>query len=448
VIAAGRDRAARRRRSVGESGHGGLWLLACWVLLAASLAGGASAASAPASCGFTVAVASTPQTGSAPLLVRFNATVSSGAPTAYRWSFGDGSYWNSSVSGASAPLHRYNNPGSYSVVVNVTEPACSADGTALVAASPGALSIAVSTTTSSGSAPLTVEFSANVTGGTGTYVAALWTFGDGDVGSGIPVVYTYQKPGTFHYSVNVTDSSGHWALASGTEVVRAESSDGASGLLGLPPNLGWLVGGIGVVVLVVLLAFFLIRRGVGRRSSGPPTAPLPVDRPRTPGPGPGDAIEPPVGGPSTGPDPPIASSGTEVGGAQPARESPRTDLADESLPVPARSRVQLTQRVVLHIGAQGRIGRDEIGPLALTQAGMASALGVGQNTITNVLRRLVAAGVLAQDVRHVSGQSRRLRVYTFTPRGESVYRDVRLARSSVNTSPTEDAAGVDAAGRG
>ncbi|MCI4325602.1 MAG: PKD domain-containing protein [Thermoplasmata archaeon] len=437
----------RRRPAFGGPRTHGLWILLGWVFVVIGVTGAASALSAPKACGFTVDVTASPSTGPAPLLVRFNATVSSGAPSAYSWDFGDGSFWNGSVSGASSPLHRYNNPGSYPVLVRVTEPACSADGTSMVAASPGALSIAISTTPASGSTPLTVEFSANVTGGTGTYVAALWTFGDGSVGSGIPVVYTYQKPGTFHYSVNVTDSSGHWAMASGTEVVRADTSDGPGELLGLTPTPGWIVGVAAGLALTATLSFFLVGRVLARRGLGPPTARSPAELPRDPDDVSGGSIGPPTGGKSSARDTLPASPVPELA-ELPRAESPPSDRARSAPPAPPRSRVQLTQRVVLHIGAQGRLGRDEIGPLALTQSGMASTLGVGQSTLTNVLRRLVAAGVLTQDVRHVSGQSRRLRVYSFTPRGESVYRDVRLARPSTDGGDGEDGTAPDWAPRG
>lgn len=82
----------------------------------------------------------------------------------------------------------------------------------------------------------------------------------------------------------------------------------------------------------------------------------------------------------------------------------------------------------LHTGGQGRLAPDAAAPAGLTQRGMAAALGVGQNSLTNVLRRLGAAGIREQDVRHVRGQPRRLRVYRLTARGEALYQDVRRKR--------------------
>jgi DNA-binding MarR family transcriptional regulator len=280
---------------------------------------------------------------------------------------------------------------------------------------------------SSGPEPLTVEFSATVTGGSGTYATALWTFGDGGVGSGIPIAYTYQRPGTFRYSVNVTDSGGHWAVASGTETVRAAAASGPNGVLGLSSETALLL--VAAAVGAVIAGFALVR--LLRRSAADDPDPV-FARPAL------DVVDSSTSAPAAGVTP--ESSEATVASAPPATGEYAGDtphpapgplgLSSTEPPsrMPSRSRVRLTQRVLLHIGAQGRIGPDEIGTFGLTQAGMADALGVGQNTLTNVLRRLVAAGVLTQDVRHVSGRPRRLRIYSFTARGEALYRDVRRHR--------------------
>jgi DNA-binding MarR family transcriptional regulator len=390
----------------------------------APLAAGAPVA---ASCSFSVSVSALPSAGPTPLLVRFNATVSSGTPTAFDWTFGDGGDWNSSVPGADAPLHRYDRPGEYLTVVRVSEGACVAQGSVNLAASPEALSVAITATPDSGGAPLTVEFSAAIVGGSGTYVSASWSFGDGGVGSGLPIAYTYRTAGSFAYAVNVTDSQGHWAVANGTEVVRAASHGTSGGFLGLPDS-PWVALATVLAVAAVVGAglYFRGRRTVraapGRADLGSgggrprPTAPVPESLGRA-------DSEAPVRR-----DPPSAGEPTPAVAFPTAAASPAGRAPTSLGSAPSRERVQLTQQVILHIGAQGRIGAEEIGRLALTQAGMAAELGVRQNTLTNVLRRLVAAGVLTQDVRHVSGQPRRLRVYRFTSRGESVYRDVRLRR--------------------
>jgi PKD repeat protein len=423
--------ARRARSAAGPKGRHdrrpGRVVLAIALLVAALLPVGslANGSDGPASCSFTVSVLASPATGPSPLLVHFNASVSSGVPSEYDWNFGDGSYWNSTLAGAASPLHRYANPGEYHAIAHVIEPGCSGDGSSTVAATPGVLLVAVSTSATSGLAPLTVEFSATISGGTGTYVSALWAFGDGGVGSGLPVAYTYSQPGTYSYRVNVTDSDGHWATSSGTETVEGATSGGSSsGWLGGSLSEETALAAIAATALVVgVLLFFVGRRTASRaaprnafESGTAPPSPHPFP--------PADAPTPaaaPSGSPGPTGDSPKMETAPEPGvlGPPTGGRASATDSAE------AGGRVQLTQRVILHIGGQGRIGPEDVGLATLTQSGMAAALGVGQNSLTNVLRRLVAAGVLVQDVRHVSGQPRRLRVYRFSSRGEAVYRDVR-----------------------
>ncbi|HYK94135.1 MAG TPA: hypothetical protein VEY07_08880, partial [Thermoplasmata archaeon] len=105
-------------------------------------------------------------------------------------------------------------------------------------------------------------------------------------------------------------------------------------------------------------------------------------------------------------------------------------VSDTPRPVPDNnhSQLRISHRVLVHIGAQGRVGRDEIPPKALTQAGMVEALEVNQGALTGVLRRLVAAGVLDEHREHVQGVDRRLKVYRLTSSGEQLYMDIRGRR--------------------
>ncbi|MGA9138773.1 MAG: PKD domain-containing protein [Methanocella sp.] len=54
-------------------------------------------------------------TGAAPLTIHFTDT-SGGSPTGWRWDFGDGSY-----STLQDPVYTYNNPGTYTVALTVTD---------------------------------------------------------------------------------------------------------------------------------------------------------------------------------------------------------------------------------------------------------------------------------------------------------------------------------------
>lgn len=68
----------------------------------------------------------TPTSGDAPLSVSFT-DLSSGSPTSWSWTFGDGG-----TSTAQNPSYVYNNPGTYNVTLNVTN-ACGSDGETKVA---------------------------------------------------------------------------------------------------------------------------------------------------------------------------------------------------------------------------------------------------------------------------------------------------------------------------
>ena len=71
----------------------------------------------------------------------------------------------------------------------------------------------------------------------------------------------------------------------------------------------------------------------------------------------------------------------------------------------------------------GRISPDDIPTTEWTQQGMGERLAIPQNALSNVLRRLEAAGIVTTRVEHVHGRPRRVKTYYLTPTGE------RLARS-------------------
>ena len=403
-----------RSRSPARSRGSAHWgaVSALIVLTCIAMSGEAQAVPTPLACAFAPAVSAAPASGGTPLLVQFNATVSVGTPSTYEWSFGDGSYWNASGAGASTPFHRYAAPGSYPVSVTVVELGCGAAASTTVVVTPGPLSVLITASPASGPAPLHVRFNVSIAGGTGTYVAVNWTFGDGGAGVGIGLQYVYERAGTFVASAAVEDSDHQVGNAS---VAVSATGPGSAGL-DWPFWVVVGVGGGGAFVLVLGLALV-------RRPRRPPTAIAPalsVGAGSIPaGAGPvSEVVTPPPGG--------GASQDAAPATVQPDPPSRRM------LEPPVAQRRQLSRSVLLHVGGQGRLGSDEVAPPGLTQAGMAQALGVSQNSLTNVLRRFVAAGVLTQDVRHVRGQPRRLRVYRLTVRGEALYQDVRRRRTSLD----------------
>lgn len=80
----------------------------------------------------------------------------------------------------------------------------------------GALTLNVSASPSSGQAPLAVQLSSSVTGGTAPY-AFTWSFGDGSAASTLPSpAHTYQSPGTYTAALTVKDAANNQTSASTT----------------------------------------------------------------------------------------------------------------------------------------------------------------------------------------------------------------------------------------
>ena len=126
-------------------------------------------------------------------------------------------------------------------------------------------------------------------------------------------------------------------------------------------------------------------------------------------------------GPAPAPDPPRPGRVEAVVAAVPSPD-----------PAPAGSDgepLRTSERVILHILRQGRLGPGELAPIGLSQTGIGEALGLRQSALAKALARLVAAGVLVVSRRHVERQSRRLKVYELTPLGEALARDLRRRNS-------------------
>lgn len=385
------------------------------LLLTLWTAGVTTAGPIPVTCGFTAALTASPAAGVTPLLVRLNASVSAGVPSEFQWNFGDGTYWNASGAGASTPLHRYAAPGTFTVTTTAVEGGCGQAASATVVISPGPVVVVITATPAGGPAPLLVQFNVSITGGTGTYTGADWTFGDGGAGVGAGLDYRYTHTGTYTASVSVTDSAQDQGNDSVTITVFGPPST-------VPGWVPWVAGGAATLAALAAVGGWTWRRRRAAPSGVEPVVPATevappfvkddVPAPPTPRPAEGAADEAVASTPPRAADRPLAPP-----------------------PLPAERR-QLSRSVLLHIGAQGRLGPAEVAPFGLTQSGMAQSLAVGQNSLTNVLRRLVAAGVIEQDVRHVSGQPRRLRVYRLTARGEALYQEVRR-RPEVRGNPPE-----------
>jgi DNA-binding MarR family transcriptional regulator len=97
--------------------------------------------------------------------------------------------------------------------------------------------------------------------------------------------------------------------------------------------------------------------------------------------------------------------------------------------------LKLSQRIVVHLYRLGSSGPAELPTAGATQQGMTEALGARQSSLTKVLLRLVAAGVIEESRSHVRGGSRRLKVYRLTPLGESLARDLRRTGAGAPSAP-------------
>ncbi|MFA5414010.1 MAG: PKD domain-containing protein [Methanoregula sp.] len=146
----------------------------------------------------------TPTNGTVPLTVRFTDT-STNSPTAWNWSFGDGSSVNAT---AQNPVHTYGSAGVYTILLNATNAAGSNTITRtnyiMVTAAPVANFTATPTT---GYAPLTVIFSDSSTNSPTSWI---WLFGDGSFVNATAQnpVHTYTAVGNYSVALQATNAEG------------------------------------------------------------------------------------------------------------------------------------------------------------------------------------------------------------------------------------------------
>ncbi|MCI4320237.1 MAG: PKD domain-containing protein [Thermoplasmata archaeon] len=429
------------------------------VLLLAGLVGAGllmipHASAAPSPSDFGVALTADQPNGTAPLLVQFHTTVTVGVPTWYAWSFGDHSYLNGSGASSANPSHRYLSSGVFNAMVTVAEGQVQHTATLGIAVLPGPLELSISVTPTTGVVPVNVQFSGYPSGGTGTYRTVVWTFGDGGSSASLVAHHTYLLAGHFRTTLNVTDSSGIVAsdsvwvnLSLPATVSSSPSSSLGKQVVGLLPLALAASGASGLVALSIA-----VRPGVRprpRRAADPPYgaetdfAALPSSFAA----GPVEVLLPPSLGARAAATPTTtvlrehttapASETRPFRTFEPAGPGPRLTAVvpyDPSRPVAVGENGgpsngdeprQLSARLVVYLAGLGALRADDIPSIAWTQLGMSDRLHARQNVISNVLRRLVAAGVVEEELRHVQRQPRRLKVYHLTIRGEALARDLR-----------------------
>ena len=161
-----------------------------------------------------------PTSGTAPLEVSFT-DESTGSPTSWSWAFGDGN-----TSTLQNPTNTYVNDGTYTV--SLTEENSLGTNTTTMtgyivvgATTPVAAFTAAPT---SGTAPLTVQFTDQSTGSPTTWE---WSFGDGSAGSAQSPSHTYQTAGTYTVTLTATNSEGS-STNSATQTITVDSAEPAT----------------------------------------------------------------------------------------------------------------------------------------------------------------------------------------------------------------------------
>jgi PKD repeat protein len=151
--------------------------------------------------------------GTAPLTVVFNGDESrdpEGAQLLYNWNFNDPDSLQNS-SGEVSDTHIFNQPGQYTVLLTVTDDFGQTDQASVVinVEAPQAPNMPPTVqpvaNPGSGTAPLTVNFTANAVDEDGDTLTYLWDFADGYTASDINPVHQFMQQGVYDVSVTVSD---------------------------------------------------------------------------------------------------------------------------------------------------------------------------------------------------------------------------------------------------
>lgn len=170
---------------------------------------------------FSVVLTADPETGAAPLVVNFSASVPGGGnEVGYTWSFGDGV----TAQGSSSRAYTYTTPGTYPVTVSATSSGWSAEATATVTVTPPVVppppenappSVSLTASRTTGRAPVAVTFTATATDPDGDPLTYSFNFGDGTTRSAgeAAQAHRYAEPGRYAATVTVADGRGGVARA-------------------------------------------------------------------------------------------------------------------------------------------------------------------------------------------------------------------------------------------
>ncbi|MFA7199735.1 MAG: PKD domain-containing protein, partial [Methanoculleus sp.] len=161
----------------------------------------------------TAAFTGTPTSGTVPLAVEFT-DASAGSPIVWNWSFGDGTWHNTTDPAERNATHTYTSAGTYTVSLTASNAVGSDTHTEAdyitVSAAPVLPVANFSADPTTGTAPLTVTFTDTSTGGPTVWN---WSFGDGawhnttDAAERNPT-HTYAAAGNYTVSLTVDNADG------------------------------------------------------------------------------------------------------------------------------------------------------------------------------------------------------------------------------------------------
>jgi len=138
-------------------------------------------------------------------------------PVEYRWEFGDGNTGSGSLT-----THSYNSEGEYTVTFTASNEANTASETLSVTVVPPpvpAQVVTLSANPNPGTEGESVRFSSNVRGD--TPVNYRWNFGDGSTAQSSSPTHTYNEPGTYQVTLNVSNDVGQDSRSVSVEIEPA-----------------------------------------------------------------------------------------------------------------------------------------------------------------------------------------------------------------------------------
>ncbi len=253
----------------------------------------------------------TPTTGSAPLTVNFT-DLSTGSPTSWSWNFGDGG-----TSTLQNPSHIYSAAGQYTVSLTATNGTGpnTATKTNYITVSAAAPVADFSGTPTTGSAPLTVNFTDLSTGAPTSWS---WNFGDGGTSTLQNPNHIYSAAGQYTVSLTATNGAGP-NTATKTNYITVSAAAPVADFSGIPTTrVGPLSGHTSPTCPPV-------RRPAGAGTSataGPPPCRIPATSTAPPGSTP-SASPPPTAPARTPPPRPTTSPSPQPRRWQISRARPR-----------------------------------------------------------------------------------------------------------------------------